>query len=247
MHSSKHINKIKPPSKSKGVITDLVYFLLRKPKQATQIKFDTDEERDDYNHRVMQRLGIDPNRYSVLNIHKIGVDAPVSHVFNELLRWNGDSSCWPNHIAKVDFMGDDLDRLQILPFGFKKYPFRFMKSFFGLQIIPLFLLHIIRIKRIPDDFDFDNARYILYECSGGYPIGIFVLYVHSSIPSIGELAKTQLNIIVGFDFYGKEKWKSQYKGMNKIWEYIHNRVTANVLNRMKQLVEWRSDTIQKNE
>jgi hypothetical protein len=35
--------------------------------------------------------------------------------------------------------------------------------------------------------------------------------------------------------------------MNKIWEYIHNRVTANVLNRMKQLVEWRSDTIQKNE
>ena len=71
MHSSKHINKIKPPSKSKGVITDLVYFLLRKPKQATQIKFDTDEERDDYNHRVMQRLGIDPNRYSVLNIHKL--------------------------------------------------------------------------------------------------------------------------------------------------------------------------------
>ena len=247
MRNSSHINEIKPPSKSKGLITDVLYFLLHKPEQATQIKFETEIERDDYNQRVMQRIGIDPNRFSVLNIHKIGIEAPVSHVFSELLRWNGDSSCWPNHIATVDFIDNNLEKLRILPFGFKKYPFKFMKSFFGFNLIPLFLLNIIRIKKNPDDFDFDNARYLLYECSGGYPIGIYTMYVHSSISSIGEQAKSQLVFIVGFNFYGKEDWQSHRKWINKIWESVHNRVTANVLNRMKQLVEWRSDVLQKNE
>ena len=174
------------------------------------------------------------------------MDAPVSHVFNELLRWNGDSSCWPNHIAKVDLIGDNLEHLQILPFGFKKYPFSFMKSFMGIKLIPLFLLNLLRIKNIPDDFDFDNARYLLYECTGGYPIGIFTLYVHSSIPSIGEEAKSQLVFIVGFNYYGKKDWQTHKRWINKIWESVHNRVTSNVLNRMKQLAEWRSDRIQKN-
>ncbi|MCK5469867.1 MAG: hypothetical protein KAI99_15205, partial [Cyclobacteriaceae bacterium] len=102
MRSSNHINIKKPPSRSKGLLTDVIYFLLHKPELPTLIKFNTSEERDNYNHRVMQRTGIDPNRYSVLNIHKIGVEAPVSYVFNELLQWNGDSTCWPNYIAKVD-------------------------------------------------------------------------------------------------------------------------------------------------
>jgi hypothetical protein len=234
-----------PPSGSKGLLTDVIYFLLHRPKQPTLIKFDSTEERDNYNQRVMQRTGIDPNRYSILNIHKIGVEAPVSYVFNELLQWNGDSTCWPNHIAKVDRIENDLKRIRIEPFGWKKYPFKFMKSFFGLKIIPLFLLNAIQIKSVPDTFDFDNARYLLYECSGGYPIGIYIMYVRSSIPAMGEVAQSQLIFAVGFNFYGKEDWQRRRKLVNKIWESIHNRVTANVLNRIKQLGEWRLETIQK--
>ncbi len=236
----------KPPSRSKGLVTDVIYFLLHKPAQATLIKYDTAEERDDYNQRVMQRIGIDPNRFSVLNIHKIGVEAPVSYVFNELLQWNGDSTCWPNHIAKVERFENDLNRISILPFGWKRYPFKFMKSFFGFKLIPLFHLNAIQIKKVPDTFDFDNARYLLYECSGGYPIGIYVMYVRSSIPTMGETAQSQLIFAVGFNFYGKEDWQRHRKLVNKIWESIHNRVTGNVLNRVKQLGEWRIDAIQKN-
>lgn len=236
----------KPPSRSKGLVTDVFYFLLHKPEQDTLIKFDSAEERDNYNHRVMQRTGIDPNRYSVLNIHKIGVEAPVSYVFNELLQWDGDSTCWPNHIAKVDRIENDLRRIRIQPFGWKKYPLKFMKSFFGFKLIPLFLLNAIRIKKVPDTFDFDNARYILYECSGGYPIGIYIMYVRSSIAAMGEVAQSQLIFAVGFNFYGNEEWQRHRKWVNKIWESMHNRVTANVLNRIKQLGEWRIDTIQKN-
>ena len=114
------ISDKKPPSRSKGLVTDIIYFLLHKPEQNTLIEFDSVEERDNYNLRVMQRTGIDPNKYSVLNIHKIGVEAPVTYIFNELLQWNGDSTCWPNHIAKVDRIENDLTRIQIQPFGWKR-------------------------------------------------------------------------------------------------------------------------------
>ena len=129
----------KPPSRSKGLVSDVIYFLLHKPVKDTRIKYSSLEERDNYNQRMMQRTGIDANRYSVLNIHKIGIEAPVSYVFNELLQWNGDSTCWPNHIAKVDRIENDLKRIRIQPFGWKKYPFKFMKSFLGFKLIPLFL------------------------------------------------------------------------------------------------------------
>jgi len=234
------------PSRSKNLITDIIYFLLHKPNQPTLIKYDSVEERDDYNKRFMQRTGIDPNKYSILNIHKIGIDAPVSYVFNELLQWDGDSTCWPNHLAKVDRIENNLEKIRIQPFGWRKYPFKFMKSFFGFKMIPLFLLNALEIKKVPDPFDFDNARYLLFECSGGYPIGIYIMYVRSSIASMGEVTQSQLFMAVSFNFYGKKDWQKHRKWVNKIWESAHNRVTANVLNRVKQLSEWRMDTIQKN-
>lgn len=236
----------RPPSKCRNLFEDVDKFILRKPVKATLIKFDTVEERDFYNQRVMQRIGIDPNRFSVLNIHKIGIEAPVSYVFNELLEWNGDSPCWPNHIAKVDLMEKDLEKINILPFGWKKYPFKFMRSFFGLKLIPLFLLNAIRIKKVPDTFDFDNARYLLYECSGGYPIGIYVMYVRSSIAEMGEKEHAQLIFAVGFNFYGKHDWQRRRKMVNLLWEKVHNRVTANVLNCFKQIAEWRIEAIKRN-
>lgn len=111
-----------------------------------------------------------------------------------------------------------------------------------MNLIPLFYLNSIRIKHVPDAFDFDNARYLLYRCSGGYPIGIFSMYVRSSIAEMGETAQSQLLFAVSFNFYGKEKQAN--KLVNRLWEGIHNRVTENVLNRVKQLSEWRIDKMQ---
>lgn len=233
----------KPPSKSKNLFSDVWNFLLVKPKIATLIKFESHEKRVEYNKRVMQRVGIDVNKYSVSNIHKIGVKAPVQHVFNELLNWDGDSTCWPNHVAKVERINNKIEEIRILPFGFSKYPFGFKKSFLGMHLIPLFFLNSIRIKSVPDAFDFDNARYLLYRCSGGYPIGIFTMYVRSSIAEFGETEQAQLVFAVSFNFYGKEKQAN--KIVNRIWEKIHNRVTSNVLNRVKQLSEWRISKMQK--
>lgn len=227
-----------PPSKSKGLFSDFRNFLWNKPEFPTLIKFDSEEKRLEYNNRILQRVGEGVDRYTVLNVHHIGIEAPVNYVFNELLNWNGDSSCWPNHIAKIERIDDDIEAIRVLPFGWKRYPFGGERSFFGMKFIPLFLLNSIRIKRVPDPYDFDNARYLLYKCSGGYPIGIFMMYVRSSIEDMGETEQSQLFLTVGFNFYGKE-YQPRWPFVNKIWEGVHNRVTANVLNRIKQLSEWR--------
>jgi hypothetical protein len=113
-----------------------------------------------------------------------------------------------------------------------------------MKLIPLFLLNSLRFKIQPDSYDFDNARYLLYDCSGGYPIGIFAMYVRSSVAELGEKGKSQLFFGVGFNFYGDQNWKNKRKLINTTWEIVHNRVTANVLNRLKKLSEWRFAKIQ---
>ena len=97
---------------------------------------------------------------------------------------------------------------------------------------------------MPETADFDNARYLLYECGGGYPIGVSALYVRSSIAGRDETAQTQLFFMVGFNFYGNRNW-SKPGIVSRTWEAIHNRVTANVLNRCKQLCEWHFGEIRK--
>lgn len=234
-----------PPSRSKNVFSDAKIFYFNNPPIHTRIKFDSTEERREYDERIMQRFGIKTDRYKVLNIHQIGIDAPVNYVFNELLNWNGDSTCWPNHIAKVERINENIEQIRILPFGWRKYPFGFKKSFLGLDLIPLFYLNSICIKSVPDSFDFDNARYLLYKCSGGYPIGFFSMYVRSPIKIMDEVESSQLFFVVGFNFYGKEKLRE--KGLkNRVWESLHNNVTENVLNRLKQLCEWRIDRMENN-
>lgn len=104
------------------------------------------------------------------------------------------------------------------------------------------MLKAIIIKKIPDPAGPDNARYLLYKSSGGYPIGVFTMYVRSSIANEQEMEQSQLFLMVGFNFYGKENW-SKKKIINRIWESIHDRVTSNVLNRLKQLSEWRFEKI----
>ena len=234
--------KLQPPGRSKTVFSDIKYFLFNKPDRTTFIRFKTFQDRLNFRHRILQRIGMDASNYSVLNVHKIGIDAPAHYVFEELLNWNGDSTCWPNHIARVDRLNDGIENIQILPFGRNKYPFGIKNGIFGFKYIPLFYLAAQKIQIVPGSSDDDNARYILYKCTGGYPIGFFTMYVRSSIAQQDEKEQSQLFFGVGFDFFGRKSWTSNHI-IVKVWELIHNRVTTNVMNRFKQLCEWRFEKI----
>ena len=229
---------LKPPNKSKGFFSDIRYFLMHKPDKATLIQFDTLSERENYTYRILQRLGVEVSTYKILNIHKIGINAPAKYIFEELLKWNGDSTCWPNHIAKVVNRNNSLENLYIYLFGWTKFPAWIKNSLLGRSFIPLFMLNAIIIKKVPDPVGTDNARYLLYKSRGGYPIGVFSMYVRSSIADQQEMEQSQLFLMVGFNFYGKEKWSNR-NIVNRMWEAIHDRVTSNVMHRFKQLCEWR--------
>jgi len=226
-----------PPAKSKGVFSDIRYFFLEKPETETSIRFGTEEERQLYCNSILQRTGIGVDIYKVLNIHQIGIETPASFVFDELLKWNGDSSCWPNHIARVTLKDGQLDKIMVNLFGWPSDPFNH-KGFRGKQLFHLFNMNAIKIQRTPAPFDFDNARFLLYKCSGGYPIGVFSMYVRSSIPERGEKEMAQLFMMVGFNFYGN-KTLTKLNIISKTWEAVHNRATTHIMNRLKQLCEWR--------
>lgn len=234
----------KPPERSGSALADIWNFLIFTPKYKTYIRFKTFKDRLDFRQRIMQRIGMDASHYSVLNVHKIGIDAPANYIFEELLNWNGDSTCWPNHIAKVDRINNTIENIQILPFGRSTYPFGIKNGIFGAHFIPLFNLNAQKIQSVPISSDADNARYILYKCSGGYPIGFYTMYVRSSIAHEGEKEQSQLFFGVGFDFFGKKSWAKTHIVV-KFWALIHNKVTQNVMNRFKQLAEWRFEKIQK--
>ncbi|MCF8379578.1 MAG: hypothetical protein K9H49_08390 [Bacteroidales bacterium] len=193
----------------------------------------------------MQRIGLDASGYSILNVHKIGIDAPPSFIFEELEKWNGDSTCWPNHIAQVNLVDDKLDDVQILLFGFRNYPLKLKNGVLGIKYIPLFNLKVRKLQAVPGPNDIDNARYILFESSGGYPIGFFTIYIRSSIEDDKAKEQSQIFFVVGFNFFGKENVTTKNL-LVKIWIIIHNRVTRNVINRFKKLCEWRFEKIQAN-
>ena len=234
------------PVRSRSLYTDIWLYLLKKPGIPTRIRFRNKDQRQNYNKRILQRLSISSDEYAILNIHQIGVNAPVSHVFEELKKWNGDTTTWPNHLARVDRMDNDLGNIRILLLGISE-----TRSFWGpvlreLNLIPLFRLTKKYFKDVPDNYDFDNARYLLYDCSGGYPIGFFGLYVRSPINDLGESLPAQLFSVVAFNFYGKKNF-DRLKVIHRFWEWIHNRVSANVLNRMKDMAEYNFNQILDNE
>lgn len=224
-----------PPRRTRGVAGDVRAFLLHRPATATWIATPPGQVREDYGHRILQRIGVDVSVHSVLNLHQIGVEAPVRYVFEELLAWDGDSSCWPNHIATAERIGRGIDKILIRPLGLAKIPLLGRATW---RIPPLFELDAMRVQRSPGEFDQDNARFMLFSCKGGYPIGIFVYFVRSSIAARGETGMTQVFLGVSFDFFGKKRGSS-FRPIHRIWEIIHNRVSANVLHRFKQLCEWR--------
>ncbi|MEI6457175.1 MAG: hypothetical protein WCO93_12870, partial [bacterium] len=225
-----------PIRRSTNILSDVRYYFFHRPERKTLVKFNTEEDRHRYSESIMQRVGIEVDQYRLLNIHRIGIEVPSSILFDDLLKWNGDSICWPNHIARVNLQDNKLEHILISLFGKSKERSGFFHGLFSFNFPQLFVLEAIRIQATPTALDTDNARYLLYKCSGGYPIGVFSMYVRSSIPERGESSMSQLFIMVSFNFYGK-KTLSKLSFVNKIWEGIHNRVTANVANRFKMLCE----------
>lgn len=229
------MNNYKNKSKFGSVVNDISSYFITKPEIKTLVRYKTRKEREKYSQRILQRLNVDVTDYTVLNIHKIGIDVPARYVFEELLQWDGKSKYWPNQIARVKRIDGNLENILIYTFGIEKIRWKWFKLK-EFNITPLFNMTALKIQHTPPNSDDDNARYLLYKCSGGYPIGIFTLYVRSSISEYNETEKAQLYSLVAFNFYGGKKWFHNYV-IYWFWEKIHNRVTANILNRIKVIFE----------
>ena len=225
-----------PPAESRGLLSDLELFVFTKPAIPTLIRFSSETERENYRQRIVQRLGISVEKYAILNIHRIGIEAPVQHVFRELLRWDAGSLFWPNHLATVERREGHLQHIRVYLLGGRRRVPGFRNGLFGLHDTPLFVMDAIKFQEAPPSWDVDNARYLLYECSGGYPIGIFATYVRSPIAAEAEVEPTQAFFVVGFNIHGRREWSGRHL-VTATWEKIHNRVTANILNRFKMLCE----------
>ncbi|MHC4548611.1 MAG: hypothetical protein ACYTEZ_07520 [Planctomycetota bacterium] len=218
-----------PPPASQGIVHDLSAYLVRRPAPPTLIAVSDPEVREEYTERIRQRLGISVADYAVLNLHRIGIEAPVQLIFEELFTWHDASVWWPNHLACVERQDGSLEHARMLLLGVRRWP--------------LFELDAVRIRRQPGRGDQDNARYALYETKGGYPMGMFGMYVRSRIADRGEGERSQLFFAVGFDFYGKKGWPHR-RVINPIWEWLHNRITGNILHRVKRVCEWRFQRIE---
>lgn len=229
------------PAPSRGsLISDIRHFLLERPAVPT---LRSDSEREDYTQRIRQRLGISVEPYAILNIHQIGINAPAMLVFDEVLHWDTNIACWPNRLAEIKLENGRLEHIKVYLLGIKKQVFG-MSKLFGFQFVPLFRLDALKFQREPHLQEVDNARYLLYKCSGGYPMGVFCVYVRSSIADQGEVEPTQLFYVVGFNFYGRDDWHKSHP-IAKLWEKVHNRVTSNVMNRLKQACETRFVELQR--
>lgn len=224
------------PGQSRSVLSDIRRFVLRRPAIPTLIESKSDAVREDYEHRIRQRLALSASEYAIMNIHKIGIAVPGSLVFEEFLEGEAVERCWPGHLAKLERADGDFENQNVYLLGRKKRFLGLRYDLFGLNVVPLFTMKTIKMQRMPDPADLDSPRYILYDCSGGYPVGMFCCYVRSSIDELGEMEQSQVFMGVVFNFYGKKDWPEKHI-VNTAWERIHNRVTANILNRFKLLCE----------
>lgn len=221
-----------------GILADIWQFFVRGPAIPTVVPHASPEERADYSRRILERIGIDVTEYHVLNIHRIGIDAPPSFAFQQLRRWAVVLTCWPRHFAALERVGGGIERIRVYLLGRREMVFGVPSGFLGFDFIPLFQMDLLKLQETPSPAEIDNGRFLLYACRGGYPIGILAIYVRSSIAARGEEEESQVFFVVSFDFYGKKNWAAM-RLVKPIWERIHNRVTANILNRFKDLCEAR--------
>lgn len=218
---------------STGMAEEFATYFLRRPPIPTLVRSARWADRARYHSRILQRLGSSVDRFAVLNIHRIGIEAPPLLVWEEVLRWGPDSNCWPGRIAPVLRRPEDQDVFQIYLLGRTHRQGLPRRDVAGL---PLIKMRLERRQDCPGTMDVDNARFVLYRCVGGYPIGLFSIYVRSAIVAEGERERTQLFFVVAFDFYGRPHW-SRSGPVRWVWERIHNRVTGNVLHRFKEECE----------
>ncbi|MBM2830724.1 MAG: hypothetical protein HW411_1514, partial [Gammaproteobacteria bacterium] len=143
------------PPRSEGLLSDIRYFLLHKPAVQTLIDFASPAEREKYSQRIMQRLEISVEQYRILNIHQIGINAPVQYVFEELEKWDFDSICWPNHIATVGRVDKRLEHIELFLFGYNKRFGGLKNGWLGSNFIPLFKLDAIKFQHSPAPSDVD--------------------------------------------------------------------------------------------
>ena len=226
------------PKQSRSVLSDVRRFVFHRPAIRTLMESKTDAVREDYEHRIRQRLDLSVSEYAIMNIHKIGIAVPGGFVLDELLDGRAVERCWPGHLAKLERIDGNFEHQHVYLLGRKKRFLGLKYDLFGLNVVPLFTMKAIKVQRMPDPTDLDSPRYILYDCSGGYPVGMFCCYVRSSINKLGEMDQSQVFMAVVFNFYGKKDWPEKHI-VNTAWERIHNRVTANILNRFKQLCEYK--------
>ena len=229
--SASPVGRVRGGSSVGGLVRDVRDFLLASPPADTAVPAATFEERRDLSESIQQRVDIDVTPYSILNIHRIGIDSPGRAVFERIMDWDGDSSYWPNHLARATRMDEGLHRIDIHLFGWRRC--------LGRQVKPLFRLEALRILPQPGPCDPDNHRYVMFHCDGGYPIGHFIMYVRSSIPARGETGPTQLFLAVGFNVYGRRNLAraGPARLVTALWDKLHNRVTSHVLHRLKAQCE----------
>lgn len=221
-----------------GVLADIWQFFVHEPAIPTLVPHASPEERADYSRRILERIGIDVTDYHILNIHRIGIDVPPGFAFEQLRRWAVVLTCWPRHFAALERVGGGIERMRVYLLDRRETLFGVPSGFLGFDFIPLFQMDLLKLQEAPSPADTDNGRFLLYACRGGYPIGILAIYVRSSIAARGEEEESQVFFVVSFDFYGKKNWAA-IRLAKPIWERIHNRVTANILNRFKDLCDAR--------
>ncbi len=232
------------PEPSRGLVSDVWDFFLTTPAVPTLVRHASPQDRDDYTLRILQRLDVDVATHRVLNIHRIPVAAPAQIVFDELRRWTTVESCWPCHLAALERVDGGIACVRVFLLGRRESLFGLRSGFLGLDFIPLFQMDLLKLQDLPGPLDVDNARFLLYACSGGYPMGFLGIYVRSSAAGLGETGTSQVFFMVSFDFYGRKSWWPGVRLVQAVWERIHNRATANILNRFKRRCEARFEEIQ---
>ena len=180
------------PGQSRSVVSDIRRFVISRPAIPTLVESGSDALREDYEHRIRQRLGLSVSEYAVMNIHKIGVAAPAGYVFEELVDRRAALRCWPGHLATLERVNGDFEHQHVYLLGRKKRFLGLKYDLLGLNVVPLFTMKAIKVQRVPAPSDFDSPRYVLYDCSGGYPVGVFGCFVRSRIADLGELEKRLL-------------------------------------------------------
>jgi hypothetical protein len=224
------------PANSISVLSDIRNFIFHRPAIPTQVAAESDSWREDYTRRIAERTGVDVSVFSILNIHRIGIDAAVETVFDEVERWEGGSACWPDHLATIEQTPGEQDGFRVVLLG-RSGPMRWLRRRLGPEFGTLFVATVSEARRLPDLQDTENARFFLWNCSGGYPIGVFSIFARSRIAERREIERTHLFFAVGFNPYGS--WTLGRIGgpLRSAWQFVHDRVTSNVLNRFKGLCE----------